>query len=125
MSADPTSVAASVLLSQTNELLAKLTRLKNNAELYTKVRLLKVKLDTLKQNYNALKNSRCDEQCQNLNEMKNPNSVDEYLNQLSSSYKRSVEPSAPPLADLEADESNVNDSNAIVYQYASAPLEDE
>jgi hypothetical protein len=131
MSADPAStsvVTASV--SQTNELLANLTRLKKNVDIYTKVRLLKEKVNALEENYNDLKNnainSRCTTQCQDLNKMMYPNSVDNFLIQLLLSSKSSAPqllPSAPPLAEIEADDANESNANAILYP--SAPPEYE
>jgi hypothetical protein len=138
MTADlvPTTVTASELLSKINKLIANITRLKTNASIYTRILLLKEKVNTLEEKVNDFKNnainSKCTKQCQSLNEMVDQNNVDEFLIQLLLSTKNSAEPSAapqllpsasaPPLYEIEEGE---NESNASEILYPSAPLEEE
>ena len=139
MTADlvPTTVTASELLSKINKLIANITRLKTNANIYTRILLLKEKVNTLEEEINDLKknainsNSKCTTQCEDLNKMINSGSVDDFLIQLLLSTKNSAEPSAapqllpsasaPPLYEIEEGE---DESNASAILYPSAPLEE-
>ena len=75
--------SASKLLSQTNELLKKLARLKSNVELYKQVRLLQENFNALEENYNSLqdniKTSTCNTQCNGLNATSESSSVEGFL----------------------------------------------
>lgn len=75
--------SASKLLSQTNEIIKNLERLKSNVDLYKEVHSLQENLNTLEETYNSLqhnlKTSECIAQCDNLNATKDPNSIDDFL----------------------------------------------
>lgn len=139
MSLSPTD-SPSKLLSQTNELLGNLARLKLNVELYTKVHLLQENVNTLEEKYkkyksleNDIKTSTCNAQCDNLNSTKDQNSIDDFLIQLLLLKSKSNSPivpsntalptfinddraSAPPLDDNENESSKPQQQ-----QQASAP----
>jgi hypothetical protein len=75
--------SASKLLSQTNEIIKNLERLKSNVDLYEEVHSLQKNLNTLEETYNSLQNnlktSECNAQCESLNTTKDPHSIDDFL----------------------------------------------
>lgn len=143
MSLSPTD-SASKLLSQTNELLGNLARLKSNVELYTKVHSLQENLNTLEEKYkkyksleNDIKTSTCNAQCDNLNSTKDQNSIDDFLIQLLLLKSKSNSPIVPSNTALpQSLPTFINDDRASApplyedessnpQQKASAPLLDE
>lgn len=94
------SISASKLLSQTNELLANITLLNSNVQLYRQVRSLEEDLNALEKMYESLiKTSTCNAQCEKLNTKSDENSVDNFLMGLLLSKSNSTLPSAPLLVE--------------------------
>ena len=110
------SASISALLYQTNELLANLVRLNSNVELYTQVNSLQKNLNALEKNYTSLQNninsSTCNSQCQYLNAIRDPNSVDDFLVQLLLSKSKSNSPPTVPEDALLKSAQFVNDTRA-------------
>lgn len=82
-SSNSDSESVSNLLTKTNEISKILKHLNSNVQLYTQVQSLQKNFNSLEETYKSLKEnvktSTCNEQCKNLNETKEPSSIDEFL----------------------------------------------
>lgn len=112
-------MSSSNLLEKTNEINTMLKRLNSNVQLYNQVQSLQKNVNGLEKKYESfkedIKTSTCNDQCKNLNETKDPNSIDDFLiNLILSKYNP---PATAPLTTT----SEISAPFLLTNNQASAP----